>query len=136
MSGITLKKDNKRLELPNHYMYRGMMFSDIPNMAICVGYTNASWTLKTDLTCVYVCRLLNHMKKKEYEVCTPHLEQELEDTFDNEPILDFNSSYVLRSIDALPKQGSKIPWKLNQNYPLDIMTIKYSSLKDEALQYS
>lgn len=136
MSGMTLKKDNKKLELPNHYMYRGMMFSDIPNMAICVGYTNASWTLKTDLTCVYVCRLLNHMKKNNFEVCTPHLTQELEDTFSDEPILDFNSSYVLRSIDALPKQGSKIPWKLNQNYPLDIMTIKYSSLKDEALQYS
>lgn len=135
MSGMTLKKDNKKLELPNHYMYRGMMFSDIPNMAICVGYTNASWTLKTDLTCVYVCRLLNHMKKNNFEVCTPHLTQELEDTFSDEPILDFNSSYVLRSIDALPKQGSKIPWKLNQNYPLDIMTIKYSSLEDEALKY-
>jgi cation diffusion facilitator CzcD-associated flavoprotein CzcO len=136
MSGITLKKDNKKLKLPNHYMYRGMMFSDIPNLAIFVGYTNASWTLKTDLTCVYVCRLLNHMRKNKYEVCTPYLTQELEDTFSDEPMLDFNSSYVLRSIDALPKQGSKIPWKLNQNYPLDIMTIKYSSLKDEALKYN
>ncbi len=135
MSGMTLKKDGEKIILPNQYMYRGMMFSDIPNMAICVGYTNASWTLKTDLTCVYVCRLLNYMKKNGFEVCTPHLTQEVQDSFTDEPILDFNSSYVLRSLDSLPKQGSKTPWKLNQNYPLDIMTIKYSSLKDKALHY-
>ena len=89
LSGMKFQKDDKEIDLSNHYMYRGMMLSDIPNTAICVGYTNASWTLKTDLTCVYVCRLLNYMKKNGYEVCTPHLEKKVQDSFSDEPILDF-----------------------------------------------
>ncbi len=132
LNGMKFSIDNKPVHLPDHYMYRGMMISDIPNFAISIGYTNASWTLKTDLTCTYVCRLLNRMRKTKTKSCTPRVTRE---TMQDEPLLDFNSGYVLRALDSLPKQGSKKPWKLNQNYPLDTMTIKYSSLKDKVLEY-
>ena len=132
MGGMKLCVDGERVNTSEHYMYRGMMVSDVPNLAISIGYTNASWTLKTDLTCAYVCRLLNHMSKNGFKSCTPKVDK---DNIEDEPLLDFNSGYVLRALKYLPKQGSKKPWKLNQNYPLDVLNIKYSSLKDKALEY-
>lgn len=132
LSGMKMKVDGREIHLPDHYMYRGMMVSDIPNLAYSIGYTNASWTLKTDLICAYVCRLLNHMRKTGTKSCTPRM---TEHTISDEPLLDFNSGYVLRALDSLPKQGAKKPWKLNQNYPLDVITIKYSSLKDKSLEF-
>ena len=132
VGGMKLSVDGQLIKPSEHYMYRGMMFSDIPNMAISLGYTNASWTLKTDLTCAYVCRLLNHMHKTGAKSCTPRIDKS---KVEDEPLLDFNSGYVLRALKYLPKQGTKKPWKLNQNYPLDILNIKYSSLRDEALEY-
>lgn len=132
LSGTKFTVNGKDIHLPEHYMYRGMMISDIPNLAVSIGYTNASWTLKTDLTCAYVCRLLNHMRKTGTRSCTPRVDK---NNINDEPLLDFNSGYVLRALDTLPKQGSKKPWKLNQNYPLDVLNIKYSSLKDKALEF-
>jgi monooxygenase len=132
LSGMTLKVDDKVIILPEHYVYRGMMISDVPNFAFSIGYTNASWTLKTDLTCAYVCRLLNHMQKNGTKTCTPKVDK---DSMSDEPLLDFNSGYVVRALNALPKQGSKKPWKLNQNYPLDVINLKYSTLKDKALAF-
>ena len=89
--------------------YKGMMLSDVPNLAFAIGYTNASWTLKCDLTCEYVCRLLNHMDEHGYRQCTP---RQRDPSVKPEPFIDFNSGYVLRAIDKFPKQGSQAPWRL------------------------
>ncbi|MCU0444801.1 MAG: NAD(P)/FAD-dependent oxidoreductase [Microscillaceae bacterium] len=129
---MKLQMDGQDIQLSNHYMYRAMMVSDIPNLAISIGYTNASWTLKTDLTCAYVCRLLNYMRQIKVQTCTPRVREAIGDDI---PLLDFNSSYVLRALPNLPKQGTKKPWRMNQNYPLDVLTIKYSSLKDPNLEF-
>jgi cation diffusion facilitator CzcD-associated flavoprotein CzcO len=129
---MNFKIDGQDITFSQHYMYRAMMISDVPNLAISIGYTNASWTLKTDLTCAYVCRLLNYMRKTNTKVCTPRLGQQ---SMVDEPLLDFNSGYVLRALPSLPKQGNKKPWRMNQNYPLDVLTIRYSSLKDPALEF-
>lgn len=132
LGGLMLDVDGKQCDPAKLFCYRGMMFSELPNMAAAFGYTNASWTLKCDLTCEYVCRLLNHMKKKNLTKVVPNPPADIEE----EPLLDFTSGYVQRSIEALPKQGSKKPWKLYQNYILDIFNFRYSSFKDEALKFN
>jgi hypothetical protein len=108
------------------------MFSEVPNFAFAVGYTNASWTLKSDLGCQFVARLLNHMKDNNYSVCVPQFDPT---KFQTEPLLDFNSGYVLRASDILPKQGSRTPWKVHQNYIKDIFLLKYADVKDKYLVY-
>lgn len=132
LGGMTMTIDGQEMDASERLVYRGMMFSDIPNMAQAFGYTNASWTLKCDLTCDYVCRLLNYMKKNNLKQVTPRV---TDPSIQKEPLLDFNSGYVLRAIDDLPKQGSKTPWKLFQNYFLDLISYRYSSLKDSSLEY-
>ena len=103
------------------------MYSGIPNMASSFGYTNASWTLKADLTCAYVCRLLNTMKKRGLRQATPTPT----DAVGEEPFLDFSSGYVQRAMDKFPKQGARKPWKVHQNYALDLMTLKFGSVDNE-----
>jgi cation diffusion facilitator CzcD-associated flavoprotein CzcO len=132
LDGVQIKVDGEAVHFPDHFMYRGLMVSDIPNMAIAAGYTNASWTLKTDLSCAYVCRMLNHMRKTGTSSVTARVNEEFIST---EPLLDFNSGYVLRGLDKLPRQGPKSPWKLHQNYPRDVLNMKYSSITDKALEY-
>ncbi|MEZ4883621.1 MAG: NAD(P)/FAD-dependent oxidoreductase [Chitinophagales bacterium] len=132
LSNIQLTVDGKSIQSSNLFCYRGMMFSDLPNFVMFFGYTNASWTLKSDLTSEYVCRLLNYMKKKNVQQCTPRLKGS---DIIEVPFLDFNSGYVLRARDQLPKQGSKTPWRVHQNYVLDIFNFKYSSFEDEVLEF-
>ena len=98
-----------------------------------IGYTNASWTLKCDLTCEYVCRLLNHMDEHGYSQCTP---VNSDPSVETVPFIDFNSGYVVRAIDQFPKQGSKAPWRLHQNYARDIFTLRYSDVDDGAMVFS
>ncbi len=112
--------------------YKGMMLGDVPNLAMAFGYTNASWTLKADLTCEFVCRLLNHMDEHGYDQCTPHGDPSITP----EPFIDFSSSYVLRAIEHFPKQGSKAPWRLYQNYALDILTLRYGAIEDGTIQFT
>ena len=108
------------------------MLSGVPNLATAFGYTNASWTLKCDLTCQYVCRLLNHMRVHGYDHCVA---EEADPTVVPEPFIDFNSGYVLRAVDKFPKQGSKRPWRLHQNYALDIAGLRFAPLQDGVLQF-
>ncbi len=133
LSGLQIAVDGKPVDLSKTLNYKGMMYSDVPNLASSFGYTNASWTLKCDLTCEYVCRLLNHMDKTGTRQCTPH---NSDPTVAEEPWLDFSSGYVQRAIDKFPKQGSKAPWKLYQNYALDIVSLKYGSIEDGAMQFT
>jgi monooxygenase len=113
--------------------YKGMMLSGVPNFALTLGYTNASWTLKADLTSEYVCRVLNHMDANGY---TQFVAEVNDPSVTPEPVLDFNSGYVLRSLDMLPKQGSKEPWRLRQNYVLDIQSIRRGPIDDGTMQFS
>ncbi len=133
IAGIDLAVDGERIELPETMGYKGMMLSGVPNMAISLGYTNASWTLKCDLTCQYVCRLLNHMDDRGYAYCTP---VNSDPSVTTEPFIDFSSGYVMRSIEKFPKQGSKPPWRLYQNYARDIVSLRYGPVDDDAMQFS
>ena len=131
--GIELSVDGERIRVPEKLAYKGMMLEDVPNIAVSIGYTNASWTLKCDLTCEYVCRLINHMDEHGYAYCTP---RNHDPSITPEPMIDFSSGYVQRSIDKFPRQGSRPPWRLYQNYPRDILTLRHGSLEDGAMEFS
>ncbi len=133
LGGMQVVVDGREVELSQTMSYKGMMLSDVPNLAMSLGYTNASWTLKCDLTCEYVCRLLNHMSAHGYSQCTP---RRTDPSITEQPIIDFSSGYVLRAIDKFPKQGSKAPWRLYQNYPLDVLALRRGSVEDGAMQFS
>ena len=109
------------------------MYSDVPNLASCLGYTNASWTLKADLTCEYVCRLLNRLGKQRLRQCTP---RRTDPTLVEQPWTTFSSGYVQRSLDQFPKQGSRTPWRLHQNYARDLLSLRYSRLEDGEMAFS
>ena len=114
--------------------YKGVMFSGIPNFGMTMGYTNASWTLKADLTSEYVCRLINHMDRKGTPIATPTLP--VGETMGTEPMLDFSSGYVQRAIAHLPKQGDRKPWRLNQNFPKDIINLRHKAVDDGVIVFS
>ena len=133
LGGMQFSVDGQDVTLADTMSYKGMMLSGVPNMAFSVGYTNASWTLKCDLTCEYVCRLLNHMDEAGLRQCTPH---NRDPRVSERPFIDFSSGYVLRSIDKFPKQGSKAPWKLHQNYPMDILNLRFGSVDDGVMEFS
>jgi monooxygenase len=133
LGGMRLAVDGREVRLPETMSYKGMMLSGVPNLAIALGYTNASWTLKCDLTCAYVCRLLAHMDAHGLRQCTP---RNHDPSVTEQPFIDFTSGYVLRSIDEFPKQGSKAPWRLYQNYPRDILALKLGALEDGAMEFS
>jgi monooxygenase len=130
-SDIAFTVDGERRDLAKTLSYRGMMFSDMPNLSYSFGYTNASWTLKADLTGGYLCRLLNHLTKTGTEIALPAREPGIEEV----PFLDFTSGYVQRARDILPKQGSKKPWKLYQNYALDMFSLKFASVEDGVIRF-
>ncbi len=133
LGGIKLEVDGALVEPAKTMTYKGMMLSDVPNLAYAIGYTNASWTLKCDLTCEYVCRLLKHMDARGYAMSVPRRTDPL---LKEESLLDFTSTYVLRSIAEFPRQGNVSPWKLYQNYALDMMTLRRASLEDGSMQFS
>ena len=132
MGGMEIEVDGEPMSLPETMGYRGMMLSDIPNFVLAAGYTNASWTLKCDLTSEYVCRMLNHMDKKGFAYCVPRTS---DPAMERVSFLDLASGYVDRSIDRFPKQGLRSPWKLYQNYLLDILSLRFGALSDKALEY-
>jgi monooxygenase len=133
IGGIEVAVDGEDIELSKTVGYKGMMFSGVPNLAVSLGYTNASWTLKCDLICEYVCRLLNHMDENGYDQVMPkHPDPSVEIV----PFIDLMSGYVVRSIDKFPKQGSRPPWRMHQNYPRDILMIRRGDLEDEGIEFS
>jgi len=130
---MQLSVDGEAVEPSERYVYRGMMLSNVPNMAMVFGYTNASWTLKADLTSMYVCRLLNHMKRIGANEVIARLDDPGEVT--EEPMLDFTSGYILRAQDQFPKQGLKRPWRVYQNYILDTINLRFSTLTGGVLKF-
>jgi cation diffusion facilitator CzcD-associated flavoprotein CzcO len=133
LGGLKASVDGRPVDWAATLNYKGMMYSGVPNFASAFGYTNASWTLKCDLTCEYVCRLLNHMARRGLRQCTP---RNSDPTITEEPWIDFSSGYVKRSLHLFPKQGSRAPWKLHQNYARDILTLRYGRLDDGAMAFS
>jgi cation diffusion facilitator CzcD-associated flavoprotein CzcO len=131
-NGIEISVDGRHVEAAKTLSYKGMMYEGVPNMASAFGYTNASWTLKCDLTCEYVCRVLNHLKKTGQRQATPVND---DPTVTFEPWLDFSSGYVQRAMAKFPKQGNKTPWKLHQNYAMDLMSLRYAKLEDGVLRF-
>ena len=132
LAGLDLSVDGKPVKPADTMTYKAMMFSDVPNLALSFGYTNASWTLKSDLTAEYVCRLLNHMGKRGYNTCVPRRDAGVKQA----PFLNLSSGYIKRAEQQMPKQGTKAPWRSYQNYLLDVLTIRVSRLADSALEFS
>ena len=132
ISGMQLMVDGAPVNMPKTLVYKGMMFSDVPNLAFAIGYTNASWTLKCDLTSEYVCRLLNYMNHHGFNVCTPRVN---DPHIGEEPVIDFTSGYVVRALPMLPRQGSKTPWRLHQNYMKDLAMMRYGRVDDGRMEF-
>jgi monooxygenase len=125
MGGLRLVVDGQEIDPPQCRVYKGMMLSGIPNLAFAMGYTNASWTLKADLTSRYVCRLLNYFQRRGFSHGTPRYQGGTA-----APLIHFTSGYVQRALALLPQQGSRKPWKLHQNYALDLLALRFGSLTD------
>jgi cation diffusion facilitator CzcD-associated flavoprotein CzcO len=132
LGGLEVEVDGKAVNLPETFAYKGMMCSDVPNMALSLGYTNASWTLKSDLTAEYVCRLLNHMDSHGYAYCCPRAN---DPSLEAVSMLPLTAGYVQRDLHKFPQQGGFAPWKLHQNYALDMMALRYASVEDDAMQF-
>jgi cation diffusion facilitator CzcD-associated flavoprotein CzcO len=133
LGGIAVTIGGKPVTFSDTMNYRGTMFSDVPNFAATVGYTNASWTLKADLTSAYVARLINYMDRHGYVSATP---RQRDPSVQPEPLIDFSSGYIQRAIAEFPRQGSKRPWKLYQNYVRDLISLRFGAIADPALEFA
>jgi cation diffusion facilitator CzcD-associated flavoprotein CzcO len=131
LGDIAVRIDGRPLDPAQTLTYKGLMFSGVPNLANTFGYTNASWTLKADLTAGYVCRLLNRMRRQGTPIATPRHDPSVA----TQPFLDFSSGYVLRAQDRLPRQGSTRPWRLYQNVLLDTLVLRWGRLDDGVMVF-
>jgi cation diffusion facilitator CzcD-associated flavoprotein CzcO len=132
MGGMEIVVDGVPADLAQKLVYKGMMFSDVPNLALAFGYINASWTLKCDLTARALCRLLKHMDRHGYVFCTPRGRDAGTARL---PMLDFTSGYVRRAEGVLPHQGAKAPWRVHQNYLLDMLVMRFGRVEDGVLEF-
>ena len=131
--GIDFVIDGEPLDIAKTVAYKAIMLSDVPNFAFIIGYFNSSWTLKVDLVCEYLCRLLIHVDEHGYRECRP---RSPDPSVEERPYLDFNAGYVLRATDQLPKQGTSGPWRVHQNYIRDLVTLRYKPVADDVLQFT
>ena len=132
LNGINVTIDNDKVEPNKRLTYKGMLLSGVPNFAMSFGYVNASWTLRADLTCEYVCRLINLMDKKGVSCCEPIDDK---NAHGDDRLIDFTSGYFERGLSQMPKQGNKAPWKNYQNYLKDIFAVRVFSIKDSNLNF-
>ena len=135
---ILLRRTNNSepIDIAKTFSYKSMMFSDVPNLVSTFGYINASWTLKSDLTAEYSCRLLNHMAATGARQCTPRLRDDERGMAGEDWIANFSSGYIQRKMHLLPRQGTEWPWLNTQNYASDRETIGRGPVDDEFLQFS
>jgi len=132
LGAVRLSIDGTPVDPGHAFIYKGTMLSNVPNFAFCIGYTNASWTLRADLTSTYVCRVLNHMDRQGYHTCSPVCDPA---TLEERPLLNLTSGYVQRAIADLPKQAATKPWLIRQNYILDTLTMKFGRMEDGILKF-
>ena len=131
LHGIRILVDGAEIELGQTHSYKGVMYSGVPNLVSAFGYTNASWTLRAELVCEFVCRLLNHMRRRGYASCVARLPHDM----DTDAFVDFTSGYVQRALPGLPKQGARHPWRVYQNYLRDVLSLRYGRLHDGTLEW-
>jgi cyclohexanone monooxygenase len=131
LGDIALTVDGRACRPAEQMVYKGMMLSDVPNLALCFGYVNASWTLKADLTSEYVCRLLRRMDRRGAAIVVPRRDP----TVGVEPFLSFTSGYVQRASGLLPKQGDRRPWQVHQSYFADLLALRFGRLDDGVLRF-
>ena len=130
LGGADVKVDNREIDMPNTVAYKGMMYTGVPNLINSFGYINASWTLRSDLTCEFMCKLINYMDENDITHSLPDPDIKVsEDDWLN----GFSSGYLMRSMHLFPKQGEKSPWRNNQNYFQDLFDIKFKKMNDGAL---
>ena len=132
MGGMEIQVDGIPFNVSEAKVYRGVLIENLPNMGMIFGYTNASWTLKSDLTSEYVCRIINHMDKTHTQQCTPVDNEGVE----NIPFIEMNSGYIKRALDKVPKQGQKSPWRLYQNYIRDMAMLRFAKVDDGILKFT
>ena len=132
LGAVKLSLNGAPVDPADSFIYKGVMLSNVPNFAFCVGYTNASWTLRADLASTFVCRLLNYMKRHGFNTCVPSCNT---GALDRKPLLDLTSGYVQRAAASLPKQSSKKPWFIRQNYIRDMLTMKVGRVNDGVLRF-
>ncbi len=132
LNDIDVTVDDIKVVANERLTYKGMMLSGVPNFAMSFGYVNASWTLRADLTCEYVCRLINLMDKKGVKCCEPIDDKS---AYGDDQLIDFTSGYFKRGLNQMPKQGNKSPWKNYQNYLKDIFAVRLFSIKDSNLDF-
>jgi monooxygenase len=132
LGGVAIRVDGKPVTFSDTMNFKGVMFSDVPNLFAAFGYTNASWTLKCDLTSAYVARLINYMDRHGHAACTPRRDPAVK----SEPLIDFSSGYIQRAIDQFPRQGATKPWRLYQNYVRDLLSLRFGAVADPALEFA
>jgi cation diffusion facilitator CzcD-associated flavoprotein CzcO len=130
--GVKIQLDSHSFDVSKSFVYKGLMLSDLPNFFIFVGYTNASWTLKSDLTSEYISRILKYLDKNNYKAIQAKV---IETNLKPVPLLNLNSGYITRSANVLPSQGNKAPWRVYQNYVLDYKMLRLDSVKDKRLRF-
>ena len=133
LGGTQITVDGRAVDFGKTFTYKGVMYSDVPNLASVFGYTSASWTLRADLICEWICRLLNKMDEKGVEIATPRLR---DPNMKPEPWSDFSSGYIVRSLGMLPRQGPAPPWRQTQNYFTDLKELRRDPIEDEVLEFS
>ena len=133
LGGMTVAVDGETIDPATRWNYKGAMLSGVPNLAVALGYTNASWTLKAELACQYTCRVLNHMAKGGYRRCTPVQD---DPTMATEPLLDLQSGYVQRAQALMPRQGDRAPWRMHQSYPRDLIALRHGKVDDGVLSFA
>jgi cation diffusion facilitator CzcD-associated flavoprotein CzcO len=133
LGGIRLYVEGQAVDAHSRLTYKGTMLEDVPNLALAIGYTNASWTLKCDLTCDYICRLLNHMRSRGQRQCTP---RNTDASVASTSLLGLSSGYIERGARLFPRQGSKPPWQVRQSYLSDYWTIKLAAIDDEVMEFT
>ncbi|HXJ87408.1 MAG TPA: NAD(P)/FAD-dependent oxidoreductase [Candidatus Binatia bacterium] len=133
LGAVRLTVDGTSIEPGRAFIYKGVMLSNVPNFAFCIGYTNAAWTLRADLASTYVCRVLNHMDRHGYRTCRPACDAA---SLEAKPLLSLTSGYVQRAAADLPKSATKAPWLIRQNYIRDMLTMKLRRLEDGVLEFS
>ncbi|UJJ31675.1 flavin-containing monooxygenase [Halopseudomonas maritima] len=131
MGDVSVSVDGQPMAFGERMSYKGMMLSDVPNMLVTFGYTNASWTLKAELTANYTCRLLRYMDRNDFRIAVVRRDASVQE----QPFLDFSSGYVQRGASVLPKQGDRAPWQVHQNYLKDKLIIQYGRIDDGVMQF-
>jgi cation diffusion facilitator CzcD-associated flavoprotein CzcO len=130
--GIELSVDGAPVTLSEKLVYKAMMLSDVPNFAFAIGYTNSSWTLKVDIVCEFLGRLLGELDRTRTDTCVPHPS---DPHMESRPLLDFGAGYVQRSVHLFPRQGAAGPWKLAMSYATDVKNLRKGPVQDPELRF-